>query len=257
MSSYRRHPSSNIQTSDDEGHSGRWGLMRERKRKSDDGRAAARGRWRRSGRSAGGSTISAGAGGDGWSSGSLARTAVFRLFVRRFFFGTIAWLLRLRPCLLWWRPWHTGRGDFAAEPARAAFGMAIHPRASIGEHAAAAAATTTLIAVAAAATVAVTIAPTTTAAVAAAAATATSGDRGAVCAGAGAAEGDGEVFGRDKVEEECRVLLWVVRAEDGDLVERARSEPRLYHAPDGSEGRRCVDDDQLAHPTNTYSTREG
>jgi len=131
--------------------------------------------------------------------------------------------------------------------------MAVHPRASIGEYAAAAT-TTTLIAVAATATVAVTIAPTTTAAVAAAA-TATRGGRGAVCAGAGAAEGDGEVFGQDKVEEDRRVLLWIVRAEDGDLVERARSEPRLDHAPDRSEGRRCVDDDQLAHPTNTYNTR--
>ena len=183
----------------------------------------------------------------------MARTrAVFRLFPRRFFFfGTMAWLLRLCMRLLW-RPWHTGRGDLTAEPARAALGMAVHPWASIGEHAAATATTTLAIAVATTATVAV-ILPLTTAAVAATA-TATSGNRGAVCAGAGTAEGDGEVFGRDEVEEDGRVLLWVARAEDGDFVKRARSEPRLYHAPDCSEGRRRVDDDQLTHPT-IHTTR--
>ena len=154
----------------------------------------------------------------------------------------MAWFL----CLLWRRPWCTGRGDLVAEPARAAFGTTVHPWAGIGEHAAAAA-TTLTIAVAATATVAVVIAPITAAAAATAATAAASGDGGAVCAGAGAAEGGGEVFGRDEVEEERRVLLWV-RPEDGDLVERAWSEPRLYHAPDRSEGRRRVDDDQLTHP---------
>jgi hypothetical protein len=73
------------------------------------------------------------------------------------------------------------------------------------------------------------------------------GASGVASACAGATECGGKVFGGDEVEEERRVLVGVIRTEDGDLVERAWGEPRLDHAPDGGEGRRCVDDDQLAH----------
>lgn len=45
------------------------------------------------------------------------------------------------------------------------------------------------------------------------------------------------------------MLIGIICAEDGDLVERARGEPWLDHTPDGGEGCWRVDDDELAHTT--------
>lgn len=111
------------------------------------------------------------------------------------------------------------------EPARATLGATIiHPWTCVGERAATGTGT-----------IAVTVNVTITVVAV------TSGGGKRACASA--AERGGEVFGRNEVQEECRMLVVIIRAQDGDLVERAWSEPRLDHAPDGGEGCWCVDDD--------------
>lgn len=208
--------------------------MRERKRKSDDGRAATRRRRWNSCCCCHSASASAGTRDGRIDMASL----LFRLLVVACLLDSMALLPFL--LLLQRRPRHAGPGNLPAEPARATIRAAVHPRASIGQHAPAAAAATTT-ATATAATVDVTI-------IVAVALTVCGGGIRGVCAGtgAGAAERGGEVFGRDEVEER-RVLIGLIGAEDQDLVERARREPWLDHAPDGGEGRRCVDDDELAH----------
>jgi hypothetical protein len=166
---------------------------------------------------------------------------------------TLLLQLRLLLLLLQRRPWNARLGYFPTQPARATFGTAIHPWASIRERASTTATiittTTTAITVA---TINVTI--TSAACGGGADGVAGFGRVGGVCgvrrgtAGAGAAEGDGEVFGRDEIEER-RMLVGLICAEDRDLVQRARGKPWLDHTPDSGE--RCwrVHDDELAHTT--------
>ncbi len=145
---------------------------------------------------------------------------------------------RPRNARLWYLP---------AQPTRATFRATIQPWASIRKRAATTTTTTTIAATTGTTTVTVainvTITPTTFGS-----GVGGVGAVGGVCAdtSAGAAEGDGEVFGRDELKER-RMLIGLACADDGDLVERAWGEPWLDHTPDSGEGRRRVDDDKLAH----------
>jgi hypothetical protein len=133
--------------------------------------------------------------------------------------------LRLLLLLLQRRPWNARLGYFPTQPARATFGTTIHPWASIRERASTTAtitATTTTVTVV---TINVTITSATcSGGVDGVDGVGGGGRVGGVCgvrrgtaAGAGAAEGDGEVFGRDEIEER-RMLVRLICADDGDLV---------------------------------------
>ena len=164
--------------------------------------------------------------------------------------------LRLLLLLLQRRPWNTRLWYFPTQPARATFGTAIHPWAGIRERASTTTTTTTTTTTITATTTTVTVAINVTITSAACNGGVDGvGGVGGVCgvrrgtaagAGAGAAEGDGEVFWRDEIKER-RILVGLICADDGDLVQRARGEPWLDHTPDSRE--RCwrIYNDELAH----------